>query len=209
MDNQNSNHDFKGDIPVQRPSIAEAEDAVRTLLRWAGDDPGREGLLQTPHRVLRAYGEWFRGYDQDPSTMLQAVFEEFEGYSEMIVLRDIRFESYCEHHLAPIIGKMHIGYVPTNRIVGISKLARVVDLFAKRLQVQERLTMQIANLIMTDLQPLGVGVSVEAQHHCISTRGVKKHGVSMVTSAMLGSFRDDPQIRREFLDLIARTGKGA
>ncbi len=185
-----------------RPTREEAEAAVRTLLRWAGDDPEREGLLDTPGRVTRAYGEWFRGYDEDPEADLQRVFEEVEGYDEMVILRDIRFESYCEHHLAPIIGKAHVGYMPTNRVVGISKLARVVDSFAKRLQVQEKMTAQIANAIQGVLQPKGVAVVLEAEHQCMSTRGVHKHGVSMVTSTMLGVFREDASTRREFLTMI-------
>jgi GTP cyclohydrolase I len=185
-----------------RPTREEAEAAVRTLLRWAGDDPRREGLLDTPSRVVKAYGEWFRGYAEDPHADLQRVFEEVEGYDEMVVLRDIRFESYCEHHLAPIIGRAHVGYMPTDRVVGISKLARVVDSFAKRLQVQEKMTAQIANAIRDVLRPKGVAVVLEAEHHCMSTRGVMKHGVSMVTSTMLGVFRDDPTTRREFLAAI-------
>ena len=194
-------------LPVEaetapRPTREEAEEAVRTLLRWAGDDPGREGLRDTPARVTRAYGEWFRGYDEDPEADLQRTFEEVEGYDEMVVLRDIRFESYCEHHLAPIIGKAHVGYMPTNRVVGISKLARVVDSFAKRLQVQEKMTAQIANAIQTVLQPQGVAVVVEAEHQCMTTRGVHRPGVSMVTSTMLGVFRDDASTRREFLSAI-------
>jgi GTP cyclohydrolase I len=187
---------------IDRPTREEAEEAVRTLLRWAGDDPAREGLLDTPGRVARAYGEWFRGYDEDPEADLQRTFEEVEGYDEMVVLRDIRFESYCEHHLAPIIGKAHVGYMPTNRVVGISKLARVVDSYAKRLQVQEKMTAQIANAIATVLQPKGVAVVIEAEHQCMSTRGVHKPGVSMVTSTMLGVFREDPSTRREFLAAI-------
>lgn len=187
---------------VVRPSREEAEAAVRTLLRWAGDDPAREGLLDTPARVARAYGEWFRGYGEDPQADLQRVFEEVEGYDEMVILRDIRFESYCEHHLAPIIGRAHVGYMPSNRVVGISKLARVVDSFAKRLQVQEKMTAQIANTVQDVLQPKGVAVVLEAEHQCMSTRGVHKHGVSMVTSTMLGVFRDDAATRREFLTMI-------
>ncbi len=188
--------------PVERPTVAEAEEAVRTLLRWAGDDPEREGLLDTPGRVVRAYRQWFRGYEEDPVAMLQRMFEEVEGYDEMVVLRDIRFESYCEHHLAPIIGKAHVGYIPTDRVVGISKLARVVDAFAKRLQVQEKMTAQIANTLMDVLKPRGVAVVMEGEHHCMSTRGVHKPGVSMVTSTMLGVFRDDPRTRKEFMDII-------
>ncbi len=185
-----------------RPSQAEAEAAVRTLLRWAGDDPDREGLLETPARVARAYREWFRGYDEDPVEMLQRTFEEVEGYDEMVTLKDIRFESYCEHHLAPIIGRAHVAYIPTDRVVGISKLARLVDAFAKRLQVQEKMTVQIASTLLEVLKPKGVGVVVEGEHHCMSTRGVHKHGVSMVTSTMLGSFRSDPRTRKEFMDII-------
>ena len=188
--------------PIERPSTAEAEEAVRTLLRWAGDDPTREGLLDTPNRVTRAYRQWFRGYEEDPVAMLQRTFEEVEGYDEMVVLRDIRFESYCEHHLAPIIGKAHVGYIPTDRVVGISKLARLVDAYAKRLQVQEKMTAQIANTLMTVLKPRGVAVVLEGEHHCMSTRGVHKHGVSMVTSTMLGGFRDDHRTRKEFMDII-------
>jgi len=188
--------------PIERPTTAEAEQAVRTLLRWAGDDPEREGLLDTPGRVVRAYRQWFRGYEEDPVAMLQRTFEEVEGYDEMVVLRDIRFESFCEHHLAPIIGKAHVGYIPTDRVVGISKLARLVDAYAKRLQVQEKMTAQIATTLMTVLKPLGVAVVMEGEHHCMSTRGVHKHGVSMVTSTMLGAFREDHRTRKEFMDII-------
>ncbi|NYZ12629.1 GTP cyclohydrolase I FolE [Azospirillum sp. RWY-5-1] len=183
-------------------SRAEAEEAVRTLLRWAGDDPSREGLLGTPGRVARAFEEWFGGYDADPVTDLQRTFEEVERYDEMVVLRDIRFTSHCEHHLAPILGVVHIGYLPAGRVVGISKLARVVDTFARRLQIQERMTAQIANSIADVLQPQGVAVVVEASHQCMTTRGVHKTGVTMVTSRLLGVFRDNPSTRREFLDLI-------
>jgi GTP cyclohydrolase I len=190
------------DLIVERPSRAEAEEAVRTLLRWAGDDPNREGLLDTPKRVTRAYGEWFRGYSEDPVDMLQRTFGEVEGYDEMVVLRDIRYESYCEHHMAPIIGVAHIGYIPTDRVVGISKLARVVDAFAKRLQVQEKMTAQIAQALFDVLEPKGVAVVIEGEHHCMSTRGVHKPGVSMVTSKMLGDFRDDRELRKEFLTTI-------
>jgi len=184
-----------------RPSRKEAEEAVRTLLRWAGDDPAREGLLDTPGRVVRAYEDWFRGYEEDPAAMLQRTFEEVEGYDEMVVLRDIRFESYCEHHMAPIIGKAHVAYLPSDRVVGISKLARLVDAYAKRLQVQEKLNAQIANTLQEVLQPKGVAVVLEGEHHCMSTRGVHKPGVSMVTSTMLGAFRE-PETRREFLSII-------
>lgn len=187
---------------IERPSEDEARAAVRTLLRWAGDDPDREGLLDTPDRVIRAYREWFGGYDEDPVEMLARTFEEVDGYDEMVVLRDIRFESYCEHHMAPIIGKAHVGYIPTDRVVGISKLARLVNVFAKRLQVQEKMTAQVANVLMEVLRPRGVAVVLEGEHHCMSTRGVHKHGVSMVTSTMLGSFREDPATRKEFLDII-------
>ena len=187
---------------VERPSEDEAREAVRTLLRWAGDDPRREGLLDTPDRVIRAYREWFEGYDLDPVDLLQRTFEEVDGYDEMVVLRDIRFESYCEHHMAPIIGKAHVGYIPTARVVGISKLARLVNVFAKRLQVQEKMTAQIANVLMDVLQPRGVAVVMEGEHHCMSTRGVHRHGVSMVTSTMLGNFRADPRTRKEFMDII-------
>lgn len=188
--------------PVGRPTEEEAEAAVRTLLRWAGDDPRREGLLDTPGRVVRAYREWFRGYEEDPEEMLARVFEEVEGYDEMVVLRDIRFESYCEHHLAPIIGKAHVAYLPSDRVVGISKLARLVDAYAKRLQVQEKMTAQIANTLSTVLKPRGVAVVLEGEHHCMSTRGVHKHGVSMVTSTMLGEFRSNAATRREFMAII-------
>ncbi|MEL6679659.1 MAG: GTP cyclohydrolase I FolE [Pseudomonadota bacterium] len=195
--------EFKaGADALERPTKEEAEAAVRTLLKWAGDDPDREGLLDTPSRVVKAYGQWFRGYDEDPEAMLKRTFEEVEGYDEMVVLRDIRFESYCEHHMAPIIGKAHVGYIPTDRVVGISKLARVVDAYGKRLQVQEKMTAQIAHTLMDVLQPQGVAVVLEGEHHCMSTRGVHKPGVSMVTSQMLGTFRADPATRKEFMDVI-------
>ena len=187
---------------IAKPSREAAEEAVRTLIRWAGDDPEREGLVDTPSRVVRAYEEWFSGYDADPEEMLQRTFEEVEGYDEMVVLRDIRFESYCEHHLAPIIGKAHIAYLPKNRVVGISKLARLLEAYAKRLQIQEKMTAQIANLLDRVLQPRGVGVVIEAQHQCMTTRGVHKPGVALVTSRMLGAFRNDVETRREFLALI-------
>ncbi|MEO1562736.1 MAG: GTP cyclohydrolase I FolE [Pseudomonadota bacterium] len=187
---------------VVRPTKAEAEEAVRTLLRWAGEDPSREGLLDTPNRVTKAYGEWFKGYDEDPAAMLQRVFEEVEGYDEIVLLKDIRFESYCEHHLAPIIGKAHVAYLPTDRVVGISKLARVVDAYAKRMQVQEKMTAQIANSLNEVLKPRGVAVILEGEHHCMSTRGVHKHGVNMVTTKMLGVFKEDRDMRKEVLDLI-------
>lgn len=184
----------------------QAEQAVRTLLRWAGDDPQREGLLDTPKRVVKAYEEWFGGYAQNPAKYLQRTFEEVAGYDEMIVLRDIEFESYCEHHLAPIVGRVHIGYLPTDKVVGISKLARVVDGYAKRLQVQEKLTAEIARCINEVLKPRGVGVVIDAVHECMTTRGVHKRGVSMITSKMLGSFRDDARTRQEFLRFIGIRG---
>ncbi len=187
---------------VQRPSQAEAEEAVRTLIRWAGDDPTREGLVGTPDRVVRAYREFFAGYDSDPVEMLNRTFEAIEGYDEMVVLRDIRFESYCEHHIAPIIGRAHIAYLPQKRVVGISKLARVLDVYSKRLQIQEKLTAQIANTIDEVLQPKGVGVVIDASHQCMTTRGVHKPGTTMVTSHMLGHFRTDHKTRREFLAII-------
>jgi len=183
-------------------SPAEAEAAVRTLLRWAGEDPRREGLLETPKRVAEAYRDWFSGYAIDPSEYLQRTFEEMAGYDEMIVLRDIEFESHCEHHMAPIIGKAHVGYLPTSKVVGISKLARVVDAFARRFQVQEKMTAEIASCIDEVLQPRGVGVVIEATHECMTTRGVHKRGVSMITSKMLGAFRDDARTRSEFLTFI-------
>ena len=186
-----------------KPSRAEAEEAVRTLLRWAGDDPAREGLLGTPDRVVRAYKEFFSGYDVDPVAFLKRTFAEIDGYDELIVLRDIRFESHCEHHLAPIIGRAHIGYLPNKRVVGISKLARVLEAYARRLQIQEKLTAQVAKTIQEVLQPRGVGVIIDAAHQCMTTRGVHKPGMSMVTSHMLGSFRTDPSTRREFLAIVA------
>jgi GTP cyclohydrolase I len=184
------------------PSRADAEEAVRTLLLWAGDNPDREGLLGTPDRVVRSYEEFFAGYRVDPVELLQRTFEETDGYDEMVVLKDIRFESYCEHHMVPIIGKAHIAYLPRHRVVGISKLARVVDVYAKRLQIQEKMTSQIANTLDEVLQPLGVAVVLEGEHQCMTTRGIHKPGVSMVSSRMLGAFRTDPATRREFLDLI-------
>ena len=188
-----------------KPTREEAEAAVRTLLRWAGDDPKREGLGDTPARVVRAYEDWFSGYADDPVTFLQRTFEEVEGYDEMVVLKDIRFESHCEHHLAPIIGRAHVGYLPDRKVVGISKLARVVDAYARRLQVQEKLSAQIANCIQHILEPKGVAVVIEASHECMTTRGVHKSGVTMVTSMMLGAFREDSRTRREFLAMIHRT----
>jgi GTP cyclohydrolase IA len=186
-----------------RPSREMAEEAVRTLIRWAGEDPEREGLAETPARVTRDDAEWFGGYGQDPSEILQRTFEEVGGYDDIVVLRDIPFESCCEHHMAAIRGTVSVGYLPRDRVVGISKLARVVDAFARRLQVQERLTAQIADTIDEVLKPRGVGVIVKATHGCMATRGVRKHGVSMVTSRMLGAFRDDPAARQEFLAAVA------
>ncbi|MEO7478909.1 MAG: GTP cyclohydrolase I FolE [Lysobacteraceae bacterium] len=183
-------------------SREQAEDAVRTLLRWAGEDPQREGLLDTPKRVAKAYGDWFSGYKEDPHDYLSRTFEEVCGYDELIVLRDIEFESHCEHHMAPIIGKVHVGYLPDGKVVGISKLARVVETFARRFQVQEKMTSQIANCIDSILKPRGVGVVVVGAHECMTTRGIHKRGVSMVTSKMLGSFREDARTRAEFLRFI-------
>jgi GTP cyclohydrolase I len=194
---------------LQRPSRAEAEAAVRTLLLWAGDDPNREGLVDTPARVARAYEEFFGGYDTDPVELLARSFEETDGYDEMVVLRDIRLESHCEHHLVPIIGRAHIAYIPDGRVVGISKLARVLEAYAKRLQIQEKLTAQVANTIETVLKPKGVAVVIEAQHQCMTTRGIHKPGVSMVTSRMLGAFRDDASTRREFMAMIGSPRLGA
>ena len=187
---------------LKRPSREEAEAAVRTLIRWAGDDPAREGLVGTPDRVVRSYEEFFSGYDEDPAEMLQRTFEEVEGYDEVVALRDIRLESHCEHHMVPIIGRVHVGYLPDKRVVGISKLARVVDAYAHRLQIQEKLTAQIANAINDVLEPKGVAVVIEAAHQCMTTRGIHKTGVAMVTSRMLGAFREDPRTRREFLAMI-------
>ena len=187
-----------------RPTRAEAEAAVRTLLLWANDDPDREGLLGTPDRVVRSYEEFFAGYAVDPVGLLERTFEETDGYDEIVLLRNIRLESYCEHHMVPIIGHAHVAYLPHRRVVGISKLARVVDAYAKRLQIQEKLTAQIANTINDVLQPRGVAVVIEAQHQCMTTRGIHKTGVSMVTSRMLGAFRDDPSTRREVLSMIGR-----
>ncbi len=186
----------------ERPSREEAEKAVQTLIRWAGDDPNREGLIDTPSRVVRAYEEFFSGYWADPVELLERTFTETEGYDEMVTLRDVRLESHCEHHVVPIIGKVHIGYIPERRVVGISKLARVVDIYAKRLQIQEKLTAQIANTIQEVLKPKGVAVVIEAAHQCMTTRGVHKSAVTMVTSRMLGEFRSDTDTRREFLSLI-------
>ena len=186
----------------EKPSREQAEAAVRTLLSWAGEDPRREGLLDTPKRVVDAYGDWFSGYGEDPQEYLARTFEEVAGYDEMIVLRDIEFESHCEHHMAPIIGKAHVGYLPDGKVVGISKIARVVEAYARRFQVQEKLTAQIAHCIQTVLQPRGVAIVIEGAHECMTTRGVHKRGVSMITSKMLGSFREDARTRAEFLRFI-------
>lgn len=194
---------------VPRPDRASAEEAVRTLIRWAGDDPSREGLLDTPARVVRAYEEFFAGYSNDPVQVLSRTFSEVEGYDEMIVMKDIRFESHCEHHMSPIIGRAHVAYLPDRRVVGISKLARLVDIYAKRLQIQEKMTVQIADTLDTVLQPKGVAVVIEASHQCMTTRGVHKPGASMVTSRMLGAFRSDSSTRREFLAMLGGTGAGA
>lgn len=191
---------------VEKPSRAEAEEAVRTLIRWAGDDPNREGLLETPDRVVRSYEEFFKGYDICPRDYLSKTFEETEGYDEIVLLKDIRLESHCEHHMVPFIGKAHVAYLPDRRVVGISKLARVVEAYGKRLQIQEKLTAQIANTIDEVLEPRGVAVIVEAVHQCMTMRGVHKPGVSLVTSRMLGAFRDDPTTRREFLSMVNHDG---
>ena len=188
---------------VKRPTRSEAEAAGRTLLQWTGDDPDREGLLGTPARVVRSFEEFFSGYGEDPVAILQRTFEETDGYDEMVVLRDIRFESHCEHHMVPIIGRAHIAYLPRQRVVGISKLARVLEVYSRRLQIQEKLTAQIANTINEVLQPKGVGVVIDASHQCMTTRGVHKPGMSMVTSHMIGTFRSDPRTRREFLAIIS------
>ncbi|KNH03676.1 GTP cyclohydrolase I type 1 [Candidatus Burkholderia brachyanthoides] len=201
----NSDTPPSADRPSREEAREEAEAAVRVLLRWAGDDPRREGLIDTPARVVRAYEEFFQGYEQNPHEILSRTFSEVQGYDEMIVLKDIRFESYCEHHMVPIIGRAHVAYLPNKRVVGISKLSRLVDAFAKRLQIQEKMTAQIADTLNEVLQPIGVGVILEAAHQCMSTRGVHKAGVSMVTSRMLGSFRDDPSTRREFLSIVGNS----
>jgi len=187
---------------LEKPAREEAEKAVRTLIRWAGDDPDREGLTGTPARVVRAFEEFFSGYDEDPVRLLERTFEETDGYDEMVVLRDIRFESHCEHHMVPIIGRAHIAYLPARRVIGISKLARVLQVYSRRLQIQEKLTAQIANTINQVLQPRGVGVVIDAAHQCMTTRGIHKPGMSMVTSHMLGTFRSDSRTRREFLAII-------
>ena len=192
-----------------KPSRAEAEAAVRILILWAGDDPAREGLVSTPERVVRAYEEYFSGYGTDPVELLQQTFQEVESYDEMVVLRDIRFESFCEHHIAPIIGRVHVAYLPRGRVVGISKLVRLVEIYAKRLQIQEKMTAQIANTIEQVLEPDGVAVTIEASHQCMTTRGVHKPGAKLVTSRMLGAFRSNPSTRREYLSLIAKADGNA
>lgn len=189
-------------VEAGRPGRADVEDAFRTIIRWTGDDPERDGLIETPARVARAFEEFFAGYDQDPALLLQKTFEEIEGYDEMIVLRGIRIESHCEHHLAPIIGRAWVAYIPSGRVVGISKLARVVEAYAKRLQIQEKMTAQIANTINDVLKPQGVGVILRATHHCMTTRGVHKPDTDLVTSRMLGCFRDNPLTRQEFLAMV-------
>ena len=195
--------DHREGAPVSaRPSRAQAEGAVRTLILWAGDNPAREGLLGTPYRVVRSYEEFYAGYAQDPEAILRTTFEEVEGYDEMVLLKDIPFESHCEHHMVPIIGKAHIAYLPNKRVIGISKLARIVEAYATRLQIQEKMTAQVANAINNVLHPKGVAVVIEGVHLCMTTRGVQKPGVSMVTSTMLGAFRDESSTRREFLSLI-------
>ena len=198
--------DAQVSAPAARPDRETAENAVRTLIRWAGDDPSREGLLDTPARVVRSYEEFFAGYRDDPVQVLSRTFSEVEGYDEMIVMRDIRFESHCEHHMVPIIGKAHVAYLPDRRVVGISKLARLVDIYAKRLQIQEKMTVQIADTLNDVLQPKGVAVVIEAAHQCMTTRGVHKSGACMVTSRMLGAFRSDSATRRELLAMIGRAG---
>ena len=197
-----------GKPKLVKPSRAQAEAAVRTLIQWAGDDPDREGLLATPSRVVSAYEEWYSGYGQDPRDYLQRTFDEVGGYDEIVLLRNIRFESHCEHHMAPVLGRVHIGYLPRNRVVGISKLARLVDVYAKRMQTQEKMTAEIAGCLEAVLKPFGVAVVVEAAHQCMTTRGVHKTDVTMVTSRMLGAFRDQAQTRQEFLSAIGMRGHG-
>ncbi len=189
--------------PTSKPTREEAEDAVKTLISWAGDDPTREGLIETPKRVVKSYEEFYEGYGQDPEEILSKVFEEIEGYDEMVLVKDILLESHCEHHMVPILGKAHVAYLPDKRVVGLSKLARVVDLFAKRLQTQETMTAQIADTINNVLKPKGVAVVIDAEHQCMSSRGVLKKGTSTVTSRMLGAFRDNQKSRMEFMNLIA------
>lgn len=187
------------------PTREEAEEAVRTLIKWAGDDPNREGLLDTPKRVVSAYEEWFAGYSEDPETFLRKTFGDVENYSDPVLLKDIRFESYCEHHLAPIIGKAHIAYIPSSKVVGISKLARLVNTFSKRLQVQEKMTYQIAKTLQNVLNPSGIAVLIEGEHHCMCTRGVNKTGASMITSCYLGSYKEDKFMKDDFLGSISKS----
>lgn len=194
--------------PTDRPTFEAAAEAVRTLIRWAGDDPAREGLSETPGRVVRAFDEWFSGYREDPLSILSKTFEETDGYDEMVVLRNIRFTSHCEHHIAPIVGRAHIGYLPTRRVVGISKLARLVDVYARRLQIQEKMTAQIANTINDVLEPQGAAVVIEASHQCMTTRGADKPGSTLITSQMTGAFRNDASTRREFLSAIGNPQMG-
>jgi GTP cyclohydrolase I len=206
MKQPRSTKSSKKSAPPPRPTRDEAEQAIRTLIRWAGDDPTREGLLDTPARVARSYEEFFSGYLEDPAQILSRTFSEVDGYDELIVLNDIRFESHCEHHMVPIIGKAHVGYLPDKRVVGISKLARLVEIYAKRLQIQEKMTVQIADTLRDVLQPKGVAVVIEAAHQCMTTRGVHKPGVTLVTSRMLGAFRENTATRREFLGIIGMSG---
>ena len=187
----------------QKPSREEAEEAVRTLIAWAGDDPTREGLIETPKRVVKSYEEFYEGYDKNPKEILSKVFEEIEGYDEIVLVKDIPLQSHCEHHMVPIIGKAHVAYLPDQRVVGLSKLARVVDMFGKRLQTQETMTAQIADTINDVLQPKGVAVVIDAEHQCMSSRGVNKHGSSTITSRMIGVFRENQKSRMEFLNLIS------
>jgi GTP cyclohydrolase I len=208
LDNRDceSQRTSKPSQPIDRPSAAEAEQAVMTLIRWAGDDPGREGLVETPARVVRAYKEWFAGYGEDPDEWLQRTFEEVAGYDEMVLLRDVRFVSHCEHHMAPIMGRAHLAYLPHKRVVGISKLARVVEVYAKRMQIQERMTAEIADTMDRVLQPRGVAVIIEGAHGCMTSRGVHQTEATMVTSRMLGAFRDRPETRQQFLSAINLRG---
>ncbi len=204
IDNPKNTLQVLGGETAARPSREDAEEAVRTLIQWAGEDPGREGLKDTPARVVRSYEEFYNGYDACPKTILERTFEETDGYDEIVLLRSIRFESHCEHHMAPIIGRAHVAYLPRRRVVGISKLARLVEIFAKRLQIQEKMTAQVANTIDEVLEPRGVAVVIEAVHHCMTTRGIHKPGAVMTTSRMLGAFRNDGSTRREFLTMIAK-----
>ena len=201
----NIGNEEKLTLTLIRPSREEAEEAVKTLIKWAGDNPNREGLIGTPSRVVRAYEEFFAGYNEDPVTILGATYEDISNYNNMVILKDIRLESHCEHHIVPIIGVVHIGYLPNKRVVGISKLARLVEVFAKRMQIQEALTAQVADTINDVLKPRGVAVVIEAAHQCMTTRGIRKPGVSMVTSRMLGSFSDDQSTRQEFLNMIGKS----